>query len=93
MIITDITTTVLRIPNGTPIQDATIPTPRPGVRSQLFVHIHTDEGHEGLGMAEATPGTRQVIQEALKPILVGKNPLDIEYLWDQMFWHVRGVGR
>ena len=93
MIITDITTTVLKIPEGTPIQDATILAPRPGIRSQLFVHIHTDEGYEGLGMAEATPGTRDVIEAALKPVLVGKDPLDIEYLWNQMFWNVRGFGR
>ena len=93
MKITDISTTLLRYPGGTPIQDATMPTPETGGRSQLFVHIYTDEGYEGLGMAEATPGTRQVIQGTLRQILIGKDPFDIEKLWDQMFWAVRGFGR
>ena len=93
MKITDISTTLLHCPKGIPIQDATMPTPKTDGRSQLFVHIYTDEGYEGLGMAEATPGTRQVIQDALSRILIGKDPSDIEKLWDQMFWAVRGFGR
>ena len=94
MKITDISTTLLHYPEGTPIQDATIPTPpNAGGRRQLFVHIYTDEGYEGLGMAEATPGTSQVIQDTLKQMLIGENPLDIERLWEQMFWTISGFGR
>ncbi len=59
MEITKITTTMLHDPDGFVIQDATIPPVDPSAkgRSQLFVHIHTDEGTVGLGMA---PGQRAI---------------------------------
>ena len=42
MRITDVTTTVLHYPHGKPIQDATIPPPKPGAeggRGGLWVHL------------------------------------------------------
>ncbi len=95
MRITDVSTTVLFYPHTRPIQDATIPPPRPGAggRAQLFVHIKTDQGVEGLGIGQASPGVRQVIEGGLKDLLVGQDPLNIEKLWNDMFWHVRGYGR
>ena len=95
MRITDVTTTVLSYPHAAPIQDATIPPPRPGSggRSQLFVHIHTDEGVEGFGLGQSSPGVREVIEHGFKDILVGQDPFNIEKLWNDMFWRVRGYGR
>ena len=95
MKITDVTTTVLFYPHTRPIQDATIPPPGPnaGGRSQLFVHIYTDEGFEGLGIGQASPGVRQVIEADLKGLLIGQDPFNIEKLWNDMFWRVRGYGR
>jgi len=95
MKITDITTTHLHSPEGKPIQDATIPTPKNGSggRGQIFVHIKTDEDIEGLGMTYASPGVIDVIENSLKQELVGKDPLDIEQLWNSMYWKVRGYGR
>ena len=57
MKITNVSTTVLHYPEGRPIQDATIPPPPDGAvgRSQLFVHIETDEPYEGLGIGQASP--------------------------------------
>ena len=80
MKITDITTTHLHSPEGKPIQDATIPTPKNGSggRGQIFVHIKTDEDIEGLGMTYASPGVIDVIENSLKQELVGKDPLHIE---------------
>lgn len=91
MKITDITTTVLHLPEIAAHQDATMFRPARG-QGALFVHIHTDEGHEGLGMSEA-PGTRYVIERALKPLLLGRDPLQHERLWEEMFWAIRGYGR
>lgn len=88
--ISDVTTTLLRQPGVPGIQDATIRHPDTG-RSALFVHIKTDDGHEGLGVG--TPIARNVIEQSLKPLLVGQDPLCIEKLWDDMFWRVRGFGR
>ncbi len=95
MRITDLTTTALSYPQGRPIQDATIPPPPPGSggRAQLFIHIQTDEGIEGLGIGQAGPGVRDVVEHGLKDLLVGQDPFEIEKLWNDMFWRVRGYGR
>ena len=93
MKITDVRTTVLFYPHARPIQNATIPPPgRPG-RSQLFVHIDTDEGIEGLGIGQASPGVRQVIEAAFKGLIVGQHPFDIEKIWSSMYWHSNAYGR
>ncbi len=95
MKITDVTTTLLFYPHTRPIQDATIPTPKPGAggRKQLFVHIKTDAGVEGLGIGQAAPGAREVIETVFKDVLIGQDPFYIEQLWNDMFWHIRGYGR
>ena len=95
MRITDVTTTVLHNPDVPAVQDATMPPPPPGSggRSQLFVHIYTDEGVEGLGVGQASPGIRQVIEHGLKDLLIDQDPFDIEKHWNAMFWRVRGYGR
>ena len=95
MKIADVTTTVMSYRHARPIQDATSPQPGPGTggRSQLFVHIHTDEGVEGLGIGQASPGVRQVVETGLKDLLIDQDPFDIEKLWSDMFWRVRGYGR
>ena len=95
MQITDVTTTVLSHSGGSPIQDATIPPPPEGAggRSQLFVHIRTDAWVEGLGIGSASPGTRDVIERALKDVLIGQDPFHTEKIWNDMFWRVRGYGR
>ncbi len=63
MKITDVSTTLLFYPDTRPIQDATIPTPPPsaGGRSQLFVHIRTDEGFVCLVIGHGSPGVREVV--------------------------------
>jgi L-alanine-DL-glutamate epimerase-like enolase superfamily enzyme len=91
MKITDITTTSLHVPGIPGIVDATIRHQQFG-RGALFVHIHTDEGLEGLGVCTAG-AARAVIEGQLKDILVGQDPLYIEKLWDDMFWRIRGYGR
>lgn len=95
MRITDVTTTALHYPTGRPIQDATIPPPLPTMagRGALFVHVKTDEGIEGLGTGTGGPAVRAVVERNLKDLLVGADPFEIEKLWEQMFWRVRGYGR
>ena len=93
MKITDVTTTQLFHPHTKPWQDATVAPPGPSGRGQLFVLIHTDEGLEGLGIGQASPGVRQVIEAGLKGLLIGQDPFNTEKLWHDMFWQVRGYGR
>jgi len=45
-----------------------------------FVRVETNEGVWGLGEAYWGPGLRPVIDELLKPYLVGENPLDVDRL-------------
>ena len=92
MKITDVKTTYIYIPHLGSIQDATIRHPTPG-RGQCFVHILTDEGLEGLGVGDGGRAAQVLINDSLKPILLGADPLYIEKLWDDMFWRLRGVGR
>jgi L-alanine-DL-glutamate epimerase-like enolase superfamily enzyme len=93
--ITDVTTTALFLPEIRAIHDGTTPATRPGRagRAQLFVHIATDEGVEGLGVGQASPGVRDVIESGLKDLLIDRDPFEIEWLWSDMFWRVRRYGR
>ena len=95
MKITDVTTTLLRYPHGKPVHDGTTPPSRSisHGREQLFVHIKTDAGFEGLGMGEGVPGARQIVETVLKDVLLGQDPFNIEKLWNEMHWSVRGYGR
>jgi len=95
MKIVDVTTTMLRDPEGFVIQDSTIFPPKEGAqgRSALFVHIKTDEGIEGLGTSAGSTAVQAVVEDSLKEVLIGEDPFNIEKLWNLMFWTVRGVGR
>jgi L-alanine-DL-glutamate epimerase-like enolase superfamily enzyme len=88
--IVDVTTTQLSAPQPVPFQDATIRRPVTR-RGEVFVHVKTDAGVEGLGMG--APGIREVIERSLKELLIGEDPLGHERLWEEMFWQVRGFGR
>ncbi len=93
--ITKITTTMLYDPDGFVFQDATIPPIPPGARGRkrLFVHIHTNAGITGLGTAAGLNANRAVIHDNLAEVLEGKDPFEIERLWQDMYWRVRGFGR
>ena len=95
MKITDVTTTLLFDPEGFVIQDATIPPRPPDAKGggQLFVHIKTDAGVEGLGQSAGSRAVRAVVEHDLKEVLLGQDPFCIEKLWNDMFWRVRGFGR
>ncbi len=91
MKITDVTTTELYYPHAQAWQDATASSP--GGRGQLFVHLKTDVDVEGLGIGQASPGVRDVVEKGLKGLLLDEDPFNIEKLWDEMFRAVRGYGR
>src|SRR5215218_2576921 len=59
---------------------------------QLIVEVHTDEGIVGLGEAFALGGQApvcRVVEDTLKPMIVGQDPTRVEYLADLM---QRGTG-
>ncbi len=60
----------------------------------LIVEVFTDSGHVGIGNAALSPQvTRNVIDQYLKPLLVGADPWDVEYLWQHMYRRTMAFGR
>lgn len=60
----------------------------------LVVEIFTDDGHVGIGNAALAPQvTKQVIDLYLKPVLLGADPWDIEFLWQRMYRKTAAFGR
>ena len=60
----------------------------------LVVEVFTDEGLVGIGNSALAPQvTKQTIDLYLKPLLVGQNPWDIEFLWQHMFRKTMAFGR
>src|SRR5271154_1556892 len=63
-------------------------------RGGLLVEVETDDGITGIGEAGAGGGsTRNVIEQQLRPMLLGADPLLIEGLWQKMFARTRQFGR
>lgn len=60
----------------------------------LVVEIFTDSGLVGIGNAALAPViTKQTIDLYLKPLLLGQNPWDIEFLWQHMYRKTMAFGR
>ena len=60
----------------------------------LIVEIFTDDGHVGIGNAALAPQvTKQVIDSYLKPLLIGTDPWDSEFLWQHMYRKTIAFGR
>ncbi len=60
----------------------------------LVVEVFTDDGLVGIGNAALAPQvTKQVIDLHLKPLLIGKDPWDIEFLWQLMYRKTMAFGR
>ncbi len=67
-------------------------------RSATLVEVVTDQGLIGWGEAfaqglEPPEIAAAVIEHALKPMLLGANPLDIEVLWHTLYHRTRDYGR
>jgi L-alanine-DL-glutamate epimerase-like enolase superfamily enzyme len=66
-------------------------------RNTLLVEIETDNGLIGIGEAGSAGGplasTQVVVEQELKPLLIGEDPLLIERLWQKMFQRSRQHGR
>jgi L-rhamnonate dehydratase len=60
----------------------------------LVVEIFTDNGLVGIGNAALSPQvSKQVIDLYLKPVLIGADAWDIEYLWQHMYRKTMAFGR
>jgi L-alanine-DL-glutamate epimerase-like enolase superfamily enzyme len=60
----------------------------------VLVEIFTDTGLVGLGNAALSPRvTKELIDTYLKPLLIGADPWDTEFLWQQMYRRTMAFGR
>jgi len=60
----------------------------------LLVEIITDDELVGLGNAALSPlVTKQVVDLYLKPLLIGSDPWDVEFLWQHMYRKTMAFGR
>lgn len=67
-----------------------------GSQDTAVVLIHTDEGITGIGEVDSSPEVVKAIVETpashdqcrgLKEILVGEDPMNVEYLWYKMYYY------
>jgi L-rhamnonate dehydratase len=60
----------------------------------LIVEVFTDDGHVGIGNAALAPQvTKQTIDLYFRPILIGADPWDIEFLWQHVYRKTMAFGR
>jgi L-rhamnonate dehydratase len=60
----------------------------------LVVEVFTNDGLIGIGNAALAPSlAKQTIDVYLKPLLLGQNPWDIEFLWQHMYRKTMAFGR
>ena len=65
-----------------------------GTQDAAIIEVETDEGITGIDEADSSPAVVETIVEAptshvkargLKEILLGRDPFDVEVLWEEMF--------
>ena len=60
----------------------------------LVVEIECDDGTIGIGNASLSPhSTKATIDTYLKPLLIGTDPMDSEYIWQSMYRRTLPFGR
>ncbi|MEL7273472.1 MAG: mandelate racemase/muconate lactonizing enzyme family protein [Pseudomonadota bacterium] len=62
-------------------------------RAACLVEIHTDEGLIGWGECLGPNTVNAAIVQAMKPALLGRNPLDIEPIWFDLYAAWRDMGQ
>ncbi|MEX1181223.1 MAG: L-rhamnonate dehydratase [Cucumibacter sp.] len=60
----------------------------------LIVEIELDDGTIGIGNGALAPhATKATVDTYLKPLLIGQDPMDSEYLWQSMYRRTLPFGR
>jgi len=89
--ITDIRLTDTFYVPAKPQQDAISKIPPMSMHN--FCQVFTDEGLVGLVPASGGKITKVLIEEMIKPILVGEDPMVHERIWQKMYWGLLSTGR
>jgi L-alanine-DL-glutamate epimerase-like enolase superfamily enzyme len=62
----------------------------------VIVRVTTDQGLEGIGVTYHEVGgeaTCELINRNMAPKLIGRDPLETEAIWQELFHYLRGIGR
>src|SRR5262245_31315667 len=63
-------------------------------RTAMIVRVLTDEGIEGVGECFGPPElTAAVVEKAYAPMLIGRDPLDNEVVWEELYNRLRDHGQ
>ncbi len=63
-------------------------------RLSSLILVHTDTGAVGVGSAYSHPGlVALIVKQQLEPLLRGRDPREVEFLWDRMYAVTRWYGR
>lgn len=63
-------------------------------RMSSLILVHTDTGQTGIGSAYSHPGlVALIVKQQLEPLLRGRDPREVEFLWDRMYAITRWYGR
>ncbi len=93
MKITDVTTTTVNMPF---VWKDFPKSARPS-RVVLIVRVMTDEGIIGIGESsaslEGTPATMKAVENMIKPMVVGKDPMAVDAIWNEVFHAFYYAGR
>jgi len=92
MKIKDVIAISLEVPMDEPLRIANV---KFDYATTTIVKIITDDGIVGIGecIARLSPKTtKDIVQQILKPILIGRDPLDVEAIWNDMYNSMRGRG-
>ncbi len=58
-----------------------------------FCQVFTDEGITGIVPARGGGMVKSLIEDSLKPYIVGEDPMNNERIWSKMYWGILGSGR
>ena len=73
----------------TPLQTDAINT-LSTVNVYTFCQVFTDEGITGFVPARGGMLNKTLIEEGLKPYVVGEDPMNNERIWSKMYWGIFG---
>ena len=94
MRINRIDTTYYRLPPHRRILDAIQEVEHLDV---IAARLYTDDGEEGLGytytIGRGGKATKVLLDTEIVPLILGEDPLDIERLWEKMWWGLHWIGR
>ena len=107
MKIVDVRTYVAPPPGGSWLNEVRVSTPMsiyPEYKSSrgtwrgpntqdVFIEVESDEGVSGLGITRGGVVAQVIVDRHLKALLLGKDPRNVELLWDQMYRATLAYGR